>query len=112
MLGTLTLAPPVLELQLMTAPPPPPHLNTDEDLGRNAAPQPHSPDFWENVLPAGRRSKTILRLHLMNFTNDVPGADISGRAPPLFLLDAVAQTCCTQDLKWHFKLELIRFNRL
>lgn len=103
MMGTLTLAPPVLELQLMTPPPPPPpQRNTDEDLRRTAAPHPHSPNFWEEFLPAGGYSETIFRLHLMNFNKDVPGADISRSKYELyqrFQLDAGAQTAtfCTQD---------------
>lgn len=83
-------------------PPPPPQLNSVEDLRRNTASHPRSPNFWEKFLPAGRHSKTIFRLHLMNFTYAVPGicSDISCSKYELyqqFQLDAVAQTAtfCT-----------------
>lgn len=39
LLGTVPLVPPELELQLMTEPPPPPHLNTGQDPHR------HTPKF-------------------------------------------------------------------
>lgn len=72
MMGTLTRAPPVLELQLMTPPPPPPpQRNTDEDLRRTPAPK-----LLGKVLTC-RVTLKLFSVHLMNFNNDVPGADSS-----------------------------------
>lgn len=54
-----------------TPPPPPPQRNTDEDLRRTPAPK-----LLGKVLTC-RVTLKLFSVHLMNFNNDVPGADSS-----------------------------------